>query len=174
MADLRGTTAVLGITSTLVLSGIHIATSLLFVPRMSTLPLATSTALFDRLYHDGVQVVLPLAGLAIASFGYLAATPPYHSARPASSSSSSTSTSVVLHVPPLAVAAGLVVSTLVWTRVVVMPVNDQLLGMARDARRREDAGPAVVETLLRKWRWMNYVRGFVALGAGVLALTTMV
>lgn len=170
MADIRGTTAVLGITSTLVLSGVNIATSLLFVPRMYTLPMATTTAIFDKLYHKGVKVVLPLTALAIASFGYLAA-----SSSSALSYDLGGAVSRGYHAgTALTVAAGLVASTLVWTRVLVMPVNKQLVGMARDATLREEAGPAVVETLLRKWRWMNYVRGFIALGAGVLALTAVV
>lgn len=167
MADhIRGTTAVLGITSTLVLSGLSIATSLLFVPRMYPLPLATSTALFDKLYHNGVQVCVPLTVVAAAALGYLG----HHSYHYHGASSS-------YHQYDhrgLSVAAALVLSTLAWTGLVVMPVNNRLLDMAHDAHKREEAGPAVVEALLRKWKWMNYVRGFVALGAGVLALTAVV
>lgn len=170
MADtFRGTSAILGITSTLVLSGINIGTSLLFVPRMYTLPIATSTAIFDKLYHNGAKVVVPLAGLAITSFGYLS-----YSALASSDQYHHNGTGDHGAGAVLAVAAGLVVSTLAWTRVVVMPVNNQLVDMAHDAHLRERAGPKVVETLLRKWRWMNYVRGFIALGAGVLALTAVV
>lgn len=163
MADIRGTTAVLGITSTLVLSGINIATSLLFVPRMYPLPIATSTAIFDKLYHNGAQVVVPLAGVGITSLAFLS----YDGYQRHNNSGHGGSTA-------LGVAAGLVVGTLAWTKLIVMPVSNQLIGMAHDAQRREDAGPAVVEALLRKWKWMNYVRGFVALGAGVLALTAVV
>lgn len=166
MADIRGTTAVLGITSTLVLSGINIATSLLFVPRMYTLPIATSTSLFDKLYHNGAKVLVPLASVAVTSFGYLG--------YDASSSSHHLHHEHRGRSTALSVAAALVLSTLAWTKLVVMPVNDHLLGMAHDAHLREEAGPAVVEGLLRKWKWMNYVRGFVALGAGVLALTAVV
>lgn len=167
MADIRGTTAVLGITSTLVLSGINIATSLLFVPRMYPLPIATSTAIFDKLYHNGAQVVVPLAGVGITSFAFLSYYDAYYRHHRQAISPGGSSTA-------LGVAAGLVVCTLAWTKLLVMPVNDQLLGMAHDAHSREEAGPAVVQALLRKWKWMNYVRGFVALGAGVLALTAVV
>lgn len=169
MADtLRGTTAVLGITSTLVLAGVNIGTSLLFVPRLSTLPMASSTAIFDRLYHDGAQVLVPLAGVGIASFGYLSYY--YHQSAPVLASSHGSSS----FSPVFGVAAGLVASTLLWTRTIIWPVNQRLIGMARDAERREMAGPNVVNEDLRRWRWMNYMRGFVALGAGVLALTALV
>ncbi|KAJ4389531.1 hypothetical protein N0V93_007001 [Gnomoniopsis smithogilvyi] len=111
----RTTTSLLGITSTLLLSGINIGTSLLFVPHLYTLPIETSIRIFDSLYHDGAKVVVPLAATSILSYTYLA----YYHAPTAEQRTE------------LALAAGLVVSTLAWTQLVVMPVNNRLVSIAR-------------------------------------------
>lgn len=193
---LRTTTAVLGITSTLLLSGIHIGTSLLLVPQLynrhspttatannnnndkdrDTLTAGTAARIFDNLYHAGARAVVPLAGTAILSLSLLAGTSwrhtlPHHHHYPH-------------YYPSFAAAAGLVASTLAWTGLVVMPVNTRLVAIARgDAGVRavrgavssgSDADRGEVEALLRRWEWMNYVRGFVALGAGVAALGAVV
>lgn len=169
MADhnsVRTTATLLGITSTFVLSGINIGTSFLFVPHLYTLPIETSTRIFDSLYHDGAKAVVPLAATSILSYGYLAYTDAAAAKR-----------------TELAVAAGLVVSTLAWTQLVVMPVNNRLVSIARKGGSgkvgggRESVaggkGTSEVEGLLGSWRWMNYVRGFVALAAGVVALNAL-
>lgn len=161
----RTTTTLLGITSTLVLAGINIGTSLLFVPHLYTLPIETSTRIFDSLYHDGAKAVVPLAATSILSYTYLAA---YHATAEQRTE--------------LAVAAGLVVSTLVWTQLVVMPVNNRLVSIARKGgsgkvgggEKAGGGGTSEVEGLLASWRWMNYVRGFVALAAGLVALNAVV
>lgn len=166
MADsnlVRTTTTLLGITSTFVLSGINIGTSLLFVPHLYGLPIETSTRIFDSLYHDGAKAVVPLAATSILSYSYLAYDLP-------------------LQRTELAVAAGLVVSTLAWTQMVVMPVNHRLVSIARmsgsgkvgSGDKVGDGGKSEVEGLLGSWRWMNYVRGLVALAAGLVALNAVV
>lgn len=156
---LRTSTALVGITSAMVLSGINIGTSLLFVPHLTALPTETSTKIFDRLFHDGAKAVVPLAAASILSFAYLAYdTVPKRS--------------------EFAGAAGLVAATLVWTRVVIMPVNERLIAIARGKEegrigggsRVAGGGRSEVEALLGSWQWMNYARGFGALGAGLLAL----
>lgn len=157
---IRTTATLLGITSTLVLSGINIGTSLLFVPHLPTLPIEDSTRIFAGLYHDGAKAVVPLAATSILSYAYLAAT------APASRS--------------WALAAGLVVSTLAWTRIVVMPVNKRLVDIARSGGGEARVGGggrdgmSEVEGLLESWCWMNYVRGGVALAAGMVALRAVV
>ncbi|KAK2595823.1 hypothetical protein N8I77_013616 [Diaporthe amygdali] len=169
MADtssLRSTASLLGITSTILLSGFNISTSHLFVPLMYKLEKQTSARMFDRLYHDGLKVVVPLAATAITSFSYLSYT---------SSSSSSYSSAGVLGTslargPAFAVAAGLVTATLAWTAIVVMPVNQKLISIAREVGAKDKVSAGDVEALLRRWWWMNYVRGAGALVAGVLAL----
>lgn len=147
------TASVLGVTSTLLLSGLNIGTSLLLTPHLPSLPAETSAPIFDSLYHTGAKAVVPLAATSILSFGFLAYELP---ARRGS----------------LAAAAALVAATLAWTATVVMPVNTRLVGIAR--ARGEKAGKGEVAGLLRTWEWMNYVRGFVALGAGVLGLSAVV
>lgn len=191
----RTTTAVLGITSTLVLSGINIGTSLLFVPHLYAITTTTannpdeplpSARIFDGLYHTGAKAVVPLAAAGILSLGGLAASSYYHASNAnqhLSSLSSSlphlgghpaaATTTTTTQALPLALAAGLVASTLVWTRVVVMPVNNRLVGLARGRAKGSDERGEVA-ALLRRWERMNYVRGFVALAAGVLALAAVV
>lgn len=178
---LRTTTAVLGITSTLVLSGINIGTSLLFVPHLYAITTTTtnnpeeplpSARIFDGLYHTGAKAVVPLAAAGILSFAGLAAASSHH----LSGHLTTAAAAAAAAAPPtlqLAVAAGLVASTLVWTRVVVMPVNNRLVGLARGRAKGSDERGEVA-ALLRRWERMNYVRGFVALAAGVLALCAVV
>lgn len=164
---IRTTTTLLGITSTFVLSGINIGTSLLFVPHLYTLPIETSTRIFDSLYHDGAKVVVPLAATSILSYSYLAYT---------------TAAAATTKRTELVVAAGLVVSTLAWTQLVVMPVNHRLVRIARKGgsgkvgggEKVGGGGMSEVEGLLASWRWMNYFRGIVALAAGVVALNALV
>lgn len=145
--------AVLGITSTLLLSGLNLGTSLLLIPHLPTLPVETSTPIFDAVYHTGAKAVVPLAATSVLSFGFLAYEVPAQRGS-------------------LAGAAGLVASTLIWTATVVMPVNTRLVNIARGQGKQ--GGKGEVEGLLRSWEWMNYVRGFMALGAGVLALSAVV
>lgn len=177
MADnttlLRSTASLVGITSTIMLSGFNISTSHLFVPLMYRLDKQTSSRMFDRLYHDGIKVVVPLAAAGIASFGYLAYTSPAPS-DPATghgaAAQSVLGAGILGKRPAFALAAGLVVATLVWTRVVVMPVNERLISVAREVGAKDKVSAGDVEALLRRWWWMNYVRGAGALAAGVLAL----
>lgn len=175
MADstlLRSTASLVGITSTLMLSGFNISTSHLFVPLMYRLDKQTSARMFDRLYHDGIKVVVPLAAAGITTFSYLAYT---YSSSPSSPPSSVGGGGVLGtglgKTPAFALAAGLVVATLAWTRVVVMPVNERLISVAREVGAKDKVSAGDVEALLRRWWWMNYVRGAGALAAGVLALT---
>lgn len=160
---LRSTASLVGITSTLLLSGFNISTSHLFVPLMYRLDKQTSARMFDRLYHDGIKVVVPLAAVGITSFGYLAYTSP--SPSPVGVLGTGLSKR-----PAFALAAALVVATLAWTRLVVMPVNERLISIAREVGAKDKVSAGDVEALLRRWWWMNYVRGAGALAAGVLAL----
>ena len=161
---LRSTASLVGITSTLMISGFNISTSHLFVPLMYKLDKQTSACMFDRLYHDGLKVVVPLAAAGITSFGYLA-----YTSIPSSPGGGVLGTGLGQR-PVFALAAGLVVATLAWTRVVVMPVNERLISIAREVGAKDKVSAADVEALLRRWWWMNYVRGAGALAAGVLAL----
>lgn len=168
----RSTASLVGITSTILLSGFNISTSHLFVPLMYKLDKQTSARMFDRLYHDGIKVVVPLAAAGITSFGYLAYTSPAPS-NPAVGNDAAQSvlgTGLLGRRSAFAIAAGLVVATLVWTRVVVMPVNERLISVAREVGAKDKVSAADVEALLRRWWWMNYVRGAGALAAGLLAL----
>ncbi|CAN8095238.1 unnamed protein product [Discula destructiva] len=158
----RTTTTLLGVTSTFLLGGMNMATSLLFIPHLVTLPTETSTRIFEKLFHDGAKAVIPLAATAILSLGYLAYETPVKR-------------------PELVAAAGLVGTTLAWTQLVVMPVNERLIEIARGEKEGRigggsklgGGGRSEVESLLGTWECMNYVRGFVALGAGVLALNAL-
>lgn len=173
MADtplLRSTASLVGITSTLMLSGFNISTSYLFVPLMYKLDKQISARMFDRLYHDGIKVVVPLAAAGITSFGYLAYTSPSPSPSPVSNINAGVLGTGLSKSLAFSVAAGLVVATLAWTRVVVMPVNERLISVAREVGAKDKVSAGDVEALLRRWWWMNYVRGAGALAAGLLAL----
>lgn len=165
MADtttlLRSTATLVGITSTLMVSGFNMSTSYLFVPLMYKLEKETSARMFDRLYHNGLKVVVPLAAASITSFGYLAYTSP---------PSSAVAGGVLGTGLANALAAALMTATLAWTRVVIMPVNQRLISIAREVGAKDKVSAGDVEALLRRWWWMNYVRGAGALAAGVLAL----
>lgn len=163
---LRSTASVVGITSALMVSGFNMSTSHLFVPLMYKLDKQTSARMFDRLYHDGIKVVVPLAAAGITSFGYLA----YASPSAVVGVGSGVLSTGLGERPAFAAAAGLLVATLVWTRVVVMPVNERLISVAREVGAKDKVSAGDVEALLRRWWWMNYVRGAGALAAGVLAL----
>lgn len=165
---LRSTASLVGITSTLIISGFNISTSYLFVPHLYKLDKQASARIFDRLYHDGLKAVVPLAAAGILSFSYLSYTSP-------SPSPSYPPVGGVLGTGwgkrhAFAAAAGLVVATLAWTRVVIMPVNERLISIAREVGAKDKVSAGDVEALLRRWWWMNYVRGAGALVAGVLAL----
>lgn len=175
MADttlFRSTASLVGITSTLMVSGFNISTSHLFVPLMYRLDKQTSARMFDRLYHDGIKVVVPLAAAGITSFSYLAYTssPPSPSSGSGDGAGGGVLGTALGKRPAFAVAAGLLVATLVWTRVVVMPVNEVLISVAREVGAKDRVSAGDVEALLRRWWWMNYVRGAGALAAGLLAL----
>lgn len=198
---LRTTTALLGLSSTILLAGINIGTSALFIPHLlsPSLSIETTTAIFTRLYHDGAKLVVPLAAAGTLSFGLLAADLPFLRASPGAVS---LGTSVGGSSTPrifLGTASALVVSTLAWTMIVVMPVNNRLMDIAASssstAANKNGGGGGSgekkataaqsqsqsqgqqrdeVDGLLRSWQWMNYVRGFGALAAGLLALGTLV
>lgn len=169
MADtnttLRSTAGLVGITSTLMISGFNISTSYLFVPHLYGLDKQASTRTFDRLYHDGLKAVVPLAAAGVFSFSYLACSPP--SPPPVGAGLLGLG---AMRRTAFAAAAGLVVATLAWTRVVIMPVNKRLISIAREVGATDKVSAGDVEALLRRWWWMNYVRGAGALVAGVLAL----
>lgn len=174
---LRNTATLVGITSAFTVSGFNLASSHLFVPLMYKLPASTSARMFDGLYHDGMKAVVPLAAVAIASFSFSA----YSSdgggggggTKPPSLFLLGSVVPMLRRRAAFAAAAGAVVAMLAWTRVVMMPVNERLLGVSRGAGARAGAKATPeeeVEGLLRRWRWMNYVRGFGALVAGLIAL----
>ncbi|KAG8159135.1 hypothetical protein KVR01_010796 [Diaporthe batatas] len=159
---LRSTASLVGITSTLLVSGFNISTSYLFVPHLYSLDKHAATRIFDRLYHDGLRAVVPLAAAGILSFSYLA----YSSSPPSPAGALGTTGLGLARRPAFAAAAGLVVATLAWTRLVIMPVNQRLIGIAREVGAKDKVSAADVEALLRRWWWMNYVRGAGALVAG--------
>ncbi|PSR76734.1 hypothetical protein BD289DRAFT_378498 [Coniella lustricola] len=186
---LRTTAALVGLSSTLVLAGVNIGTSALFIPHLlsssssgssssSPLPIETTTAIFTRLYRDGAKLVVPLAAAGTLSFGLLAAE--FSSFRGGPVARGTLSSSLMDSTPRilLATASALVVSTLAWTGIVVMPVNNRLVSIAESSAKTDRGSSSKqreeVDSLLRSWQWMNYVRGFGALAAGIVALGALV
>ena len=140
---------VVGLTSSLFLSGIYFASSHLTLPILYRLPTSTGTSVFVELYNRAVPVVVPLAvvsSLSSATVAYL---------DPAQRTS-------------WAVAGALTLATMPWTIVVMMSTNKRLMELDESEVEREKAGSQEVVRLLKQWTWMNMTRSVMAMAGGLL------
>lgn len=144
------TLQVLGLTSTLILSGINFGASHLTIPLLYNLPIPISSRAFSSLYHRGAMTVVPITLFAGLNFGALAYLIPAQRI-----------TYAVAGIVPL--------SALAWTQLVMMGTNQRLCGFAEMGEaEREKVSVQEVDELLARWRWMNFVRaGLAAVGAMV-------
>ncbi|KAL8797822.1 MAG: hypothetical protein Q9195_000174 [Heterodermia aff. obscurata] len=149
------TAHLLGLTTSLLLSGINLGTSLLTMPTLYHLPPSTSTPIFRQLYVSGAATLVPL-GIFSASCSAVAAYL-HPSQRPLLGSA--------------ALATGLQTP---WTLLLMMGTNDRLSAIAGSGVEQEKVERREVEGLLKKWTWMNGVRGMMALVGGLAGLGALV
>ncbi|KAI4240236.1 MAG: hypothetical protein L6R40_005265 [Gallowayella cf. fulva] len=146
---------VLGLTSSIFLSGMNLGTSYLTIPTLYPLPPSISTPIFHQLYIKGALSLVPL-GLFSASCSAIAA-----------------------YLLPAqrqlwATAALATVAQTPWTLLVMMKTNDRLNAIAASKTEQEKASREEVEGLLRRWAWMNGVRGLLAMAGGLLGAWAIV
>jgi hypothetical protein len=55
----------------------------------------------------------------------------------------------------------------------MMPTNNRLNGIGTSSVEQEKASQEEVLALLKKWRWMNIVRGLLALTGGLSAVLAL-
>ena len=72
--------------------------------------------------------------------------------------------------PAYAVAAGLVVSVIPWTLIVMKRTNDSIAAFAGPEWAGDEA--AVIKKLFDRWMTMNFIRALFPLAGGVLGLVT--
>ncbi|KAJ9637569.1 hypothetical protein H2204_004718 [Knufia peltigerae] len=145
------TTSILGLSSSLFVSGVSFSQSYLTIPLFIGLPQETTTPLFKDLYYSGAKLIVPLA----------------------LTSTLSTATAAYLDVEKrtgYAVAAAATVSILPFTAAVMFKCIHRLIAIADDAKVREKTQPGEVDGLLNQWKWMNFVRAGLSGVGGVVGL----
>ncbi|KAI4086039.1 MAG: hypothetical protein LQ344_007897 [Seirophora lacunosa] len=145
------TTQILGLTSSLILSGVNFGASFLTLPILYTRHPSISTSIFHELYTRGAVSLVPL-GLFSAACSALTA-----------------------YLLPSqrqlwATAAIATASQTPWTLLVMKGTNDLLNGIAGDKVEQQKVDKQEVVALLRSWSWMNIGRGLLALGGGLVGL----
>ena len=149
------TAQVLGLTSSIFLSGINFGASHLTLPILYTRSPSISTPFFNEFYIRGAVTVVPL-GLFSASCSAL-----------------------VAYLLPSqrtlwSVAGVATFAQLPWTRLVMMKTIDRLLAIPASKDEQVKASEAEVVALLRQWAWMNIVRGLMAMVGGLTGLWAVV
>jgi Domain of unknown function (DUF1772) len=149
------TIQVLGLTSSIFLSGINIGASHLTVPILYTRPTSISTPIFNELYIRGAATAVPL-GVFSASCSAL-----------------------VAYLLPSqrklwAIAAVATFAQLPWTILGMMKTNNRLNAIAASKNEQEKASEKEVVGLLRQWAWMNIVRGVLAMVGGLAGVWAVI
>ena len=149
------TAQVLSMTSSIFLSGINIGASLLTLPILYTRPPSISTPFFNEFYNRGAVTLVPL-GLFSASCSAL-----------------------VAYLLPSqrtlwAVAGVSTFAQVPWTVLVMMTTVKRLNAIAGSKVEQEKASKQEVVALLRRWTWMNVVRGGLAALGGLIGVWAIV
>ena len=145
------TAQVLGLTSSLVLAGINIGASHLTLPLLYTRPASISTPLFSELYIRGALTLVPLgifSGSCSALVAYLLPAQRQY----------------------WAIAAVATYAQTPWTLFGMMKTNNRLNAIAASKVEQEKVSEEEVVGLLRRWAWMNVVRGLLALVGGLTSV----
>lgn len=155
---LGNTALILGISSSLLVSGIHFSSSLLTVPLLYKLSADTSTQVFSKFYQRNAKIAAPLTAFSTTMFGLSA----YFFSRGGHGFNIA-----------LGHAAGLTFATFLWTRLVMMRVTRVLLDNSHGVKLTGGVDQAEVERLLRRWKWMNISRGCFIFGGGLVGLVVL-
>lgn len=145
------TASLLGLSTSLYLSGIYFSASHLTIPIIRRLPVETSTSAFTELYYRGAKTVVPLALFSTFCTGVSAYLGPSKRVG-------------------YAITAVATIASLPWTGVVMKGVNERLIAIGKEAHAREKTNEGEVEQLLRQWKWMNNVRAGLAAVGGIVGL----
>ncbi|KAI0012328.1 hypothetical protein F4779DRAFT_634268 [Xylariaceae sp. FL0662B] len=162
------TTQLLGLTSSIFLSGINFSASHLTLPILYTQAPSASTPAFAQLYHRGARTVVPLAVFSTLCAALAASQAPS-----------------ALQRGVWAAAAATTFATLPFTRLVMMETNWGLLRLAELAEQKGGKGngtadadgggeKAEVVRLLRRWKRLNMVRSALAATGGLIAAYAVV
>lgn len=144
-----------GLTSSLVVAGINLGASHLTVPLLYQQSVATSTTFFKDFYIRGALTLVPLAILSGSASGLVAYLVPAQRTI-------------------WTAAAVATLSQIPWTVLGMMATNNRLNDIAATSAQQEKASKEEVVELLKRWRWMNIFRGFLALTGGLLAVGALV
>ncbi len=145
------TTSLIGLTSSLFLSGIYFCSTQLALPLLHNLPIETSTPRFAQLYHNGAAVVGPLVALSSLSLGTSAYLDPKKRTQ-------------------YAIAGAVVFASLPWTRFVMWAGIQRLIAISEDVKLQQKVSTEEVAELFGQWGWMNLVRSGMAGIGGVVGL----
>jgi len=153
----------LGITSSLFLSGTYFASPALFIPLLLLQPTKLSISLFADLFHRGALFIVPLSVISTLSSAVAAFLCPAH-------------TNVDVLRRRISVAAALFAfAPLAYTRLVMAEGIDRLVQMAGEkgkAETEEEEGgrDGEVRVLLKRWAGQTYVRAALAGTGGLVGL----
>ncbi|CAF9924767.1 hypothetical protein IMSHALPRED_006294 [Imshaugia aleurites] len=149
------TAQVLGLTSSIFLSGINIGASYLTLPILYTRPTSTSAPIFHEFYNRGAVTLVPLGLFSASCSGLVAYLFPSQQTL-------------------WAVAGMATFAQLPWTGLVMMKTIKRLNTIAASNVEQEKASQEEVVALLRQWAWMNVVRGLMAMAGGLTGVWAMV
>ncbi|EEU39442.1 uncharacterized protein NECHADRAFT_102710 [Fusarium vanettenii 77-13-4] len=141
----------IGLTSSIFLAGANIGASHLTVPLLYQQPISINTAFFKDFYIRGAVTLVPLSIVSASASAFAAYLVP------------SQRTIWVA-------AAVTTISQIPWTGLVMMGTNNRLNAIAASKVELEKASKEEVVDLLKRWRWMNIVRGSLALVGGLTAV----
>ncbi|KAM0430895.1 hypothetical protein ACHAPT_005528 [Fusarium lateritium] len=141
----------LGLTSSIFLAGVNIGASHLTVPLLYQQPISINTAFFKEFYTRGAVTLVPLAIISASSSAFAAYLVPSQRTL-------------------WAAAAAATISQIPWTGLVMMATNNRLNAVAASKAEQEKISKEEVVALLQRWRWMNIVRGSLALVGGLTAV----
>jgi Domain of unknown function (DUF1772) len=148
------TAAFAGGVSALLLSGINFSASQLTLPILYRLPAVTSTSVFEELFYRGGWVIVPLTIFSTLSTGLTAYYEPAQRAG-------------------FAAAAVASFASLPWTALIMRPTIQSLCKLANDEKFRQKVEGKEVVSLLKRWRWMNFVRAGLAAIGGATGLAVL-
>lgn len=149
------TAQVLGLTCSLVLSGVNIGSSVLTVPILYTRPISISTPIFEEFYTRGAVTLVPLGIFSASCSGLVAYLLPSQRNL-------------------WAIAAAATAAQTPWTLLVMMRTNTRLNTIAASKDEQEKTSKEEVVGLLRQWAWMNIVRGLLAIVGGLVGLWAVI